>query len=373
MKPRILVKVGTNVLTRANGRLDYNIIADLVSQLVELQKSYQVILVSSGAAGAGREFFDFAMVKDPLVRKQMLSSIGQGRLFQVYADFLKESSLIPAQALLTRADFHSKTAFDNIKTTLEHLLDQGILPIINENDVVSLAESSFGDNDQLAALTAVMMQVDLMVILSDIEGFYDADPKLNPQANFIPLVEVITEELMALCQDSLSSGGTGGMLSKIKAAQLVTSHGIPCIVTYGKSEEGLSRASQRHTELSYGKEHDLGREWGTYFKAKGDKTELSSRGSWITSAAEIKGSLTIDEGAAKALLDDKSLLAVGLRGMEGRFEKKDVVLIRDQEGIRIGAGLVNQSAAEIQGWLERGELPQKTVVIHKNHLYRYQR
>ncbi|MCP4757024.1 MAG: glutamate 5-kinase [Proteobacteria bacterium] len=356
MKKRILVKVGTHVLGRTNGRLNYNRISDLVDQIVELRKDYQVILVSSGATGAGREFFQFQDEKDPLIRRQMLSSIGQGRLFQVYSDFFREQSVITAQALLTSGNFRWIASFQNMKNTLEGLLNNGIQPIINENDVTSYRESSFGDNDQLAALTASMLSADLMILLSDIVGFYTADPKNDPQAKLIDRVDNITPELLTMCEDSLSEGGTGGMLSKLRAAELATQHGIPTIVCSGKEKDCLLKAS-------------YGKTTGTYFSTSRKKKQLSVRGKWMITGANVKGTLTIDSGAEKALKENKSLLAVGVAGVEGKFQKRDVVLIQNKEKIRIGTGLVNFESSEIRKITKSEERPKGMIVIHKNHLY----
>jgi len=355
MKKRILVKVGTNVLSRKNRRLDYNRISDLVDQICTLKEEYQIILVSSGAQGAGLEFFEFQNEPDPLIRKQMLASVGQARLFQVYFDFFREQSVTPAQALITRNDFNSKISFQNIKTTLEGLLDNGIVPIINENDVVSLRESSFGDNDQLAALTAGMMRVDLLVILSDIEGFFTADPKTNPDAELIRNVDQISPELLSLCEDSLSTGGTGGMYSKLKAAQLATEYGIPTIVTSGLTDQGLIKAVKGKTS-------------GTHFHASKRK-EKSDHGNWMLTGASVQGTITIDDGAQKALIENKSLLAVGICNVEGPFEKKEVVLIQNKSRIRVGVGLTNFASSEIQELIRPKIKPQGVVVIHKSHLY----
>ncbi len=280
MKKRLLVKVGTHVLGRENGRLNYNRISDLVDQIVELRKDFQVILVSSGAIKAGREFREFEDEKDPLIRRQMLASIGQGRLFQVYSDFFRERSIVTAQALITFGNFRWKAAYDNVKNTLEGLLNNGIMPIINENDVTSHRESSFGDNDQLAALTASLMSTDLLVLLSDIVGFYTADPKKDKNADLIKTVDKISPELLSLCEDSLSDGGTGGMLSKLKAAEIASQHGIPTIVCSGKEENSLINAATGKTS-------------GTTFNPVNSKKQLSIRGKWMMNIADIKGTITI--------------------------------------------------------------------------------
>lgn len=356
MQKKILVKVGTHVLGRENGRLNYNRISDLVDQIIELRESYQVILVSSGATRAGKEFCHFENEKDPLIKRQMLASIGQGRLFQVYSDFFREHSVITAQALLTSSNFRSKGSFQNMKSTLEGLLDNNIMPIINENDVTSHKESSFGDNDQLAALAGVMLNVDLIVLVSDIVGFYTADPKKNPEAKLIPKVDRITPDLLTLCENSLSEGGTGGMLSKLKAAELATQHGIPTIVCSGKEPNCLLKASRFEST-------------GTFFTPVNNKKQLSLRGSWMTTSANVKGVISIDIGAERALKANKSLLAVGVTGVEGKFNERDVVLIKNNEGIRIGAGLTNHPHSLIKKLIKGKDKPKGIVVIHKNHLY----
>ncbi|MDT8446430.1 MAG: glutamate 5-kinase [bacterium] len=352
-KKRILVKVGTNVLTRKDGRLDYNQISDLVLQICEIRQDAEVILVSSGACGAGQEFNDFAKEKDPVVKKQMLAAIGQGRLFQVYSDFFKEQGVLPAQALITRYDFKHPAAHQNILSTLEGLLRNDILPIINENDVVSFEETTFSDNDQLAALTAAMLQVDLLVVLSVIQGFYTGDPGQDPKAVLIEEVKEISPELVEYCQDSLSSGGTGGMLSKLKAADLAMRQGIRTIVTSGKEPGNLLKAVR-------------GEKIGTLFLPQ-DKRGPGPKGGWMLHHAETMGRLVVDAGAEKALRQNKSLLAVGVASVEGDFEKKAVLMIQNTAGIRIGVGLAQADSKTTKELVSTK--PQGAVVVHKNHLY----
>jgi len=352
-RPRIVVKVGTNVLTREDGRLDYNQISDLVVQLCELKKEADVILVSSGATGAGREFNSFENERDPVIRKQMLASIGQGRLFQIYADFFKEHSVLPAQALITRFDFRHEDAYQNIKSTLEGLIRNDILPIINENDVVSFEETTFSDNDQLAALTAAMLHADLLVILSVIDGFYTGDPLQDPEATLISQVDEISPELWKYCQDSMSSGGTGGMFSKLTAAETATRNGIKTIVTNGRSSESLLKAAH-------------GEPIGTLFTARAKKT-LRSKGDWMLHHAPTMGKIQVDSGAEAALKTDKSLLMVGVTQLSGEFNKGEAILIESADGIRIGVGLAAQGSADLTPLLD--QRPQGLVVVHKNHLF----
>ncbi len=356
MKKTVVIKVGTHVLGRPNGRLNYNRICDLVTQIGELRNTHRIILVSSGAIMAGKEFNEFKQVKDPLKRRQMLAAVGQARLFQVYSDFFREQGTITAQALITYDDFRKKKSYDNVRNALDGLLENDVMPIINENDVVSFSESSFGDNDQLASLTASMMSADLMVLLSDIVGFFTADPKKDPKAKLISTVDKISDELLSLCEDSLSDGGTGGMLSKLRAADLATQHGIPTIVCSGEEEGSVKKAVLEHSI-------------GTYFKPTREKTQLGLRGKWMTTAANIKGTVVIDSGAEKALKNKKSLLAVGIVSVVGDFSKRDVVLIKNQDKETIGAGLCNVTAEEIKKVVKSKEKPKGIIVIHKNHLY----
>lgn len=353
---RIVIKVGTNVLTRQNQRLDFNLISDLVEQISVLKQrdGHEILLVSSGAVGAGREKFDFQLEKDPLIKKQVLASIGQGRLFQVYSDFFIEQGIITAQALLTRSDFQSKISYRNIKSAFDGLLSSGIVPIINENDVVSVQATGFGDNDQLAALAAALMEVDLLIILTDIYGLYTADPKKDKEAKLIEKVEQITPELETFCGSTLSSGGTGGMYSKLKAAQIATEHGIPTVVTCGKEEACLLKVME-------------GKAKATEFLAR-KKKKLNTRGTWMNTGAHITGSLSIDSGAVSALLNNKSLLAVGVHSMEGDFQKGDVLLIKDLNGIRIGAGLAKLDSESLQTLIQE-QNTRGVIVVHKNNLY----
>ncbi|MBU2513353.1 glutamate 5-kinase [bacterium] len=356
MKETVVVKVGTHILGRSNGRLNYNRISDLVEQIIKLRKTHRIVLVSSGAIMAGKEFCEFSHEKDPLKKRQMLAAVGQGRLFQVYSDFFREYGVITAQALITFDDFRQKESYDNIKNALEGILDNNIMPIINENDVVSFSESTFGDNDQLASLTASMLSADLMILLSDIVGFYTADPKKDPNAKLIKTVEQISSDLLSLCEDSLSDGGTGGMLSKLRAADLASQHGIPTIVCSGKEKDSIIKAVGGQTS-------------GTYFKPSRKKSQLSIRGKWMMTAANIKGTITIDSGAESALDNKKSLLAVGVISVKGNFAKRDVVLIKNSENSSIGAGLANFPAEEIRKYIKAKEKPKGVIVIHKNHLY----
>lgn len=347
MKKRIVVKVGTNVLTRKNLRLDYNRIYDLTNQIASLNKNSEIILVSSGAVGAGREYCLFKEEKDPLIRKQMLSSLGQGRLYQIYSEFFRENHQLTSLALLTRQNFQSKISFQNIKITLEGLLKNNIIPIINENDVVSNEASTFGDNDQLAALTSVLLNADLLVILTDILGFYTADPKTVPTAKLIPVITNITPEIRSYCQQTLSQGGTGGMFSKLNAAELATQCGIDTVVTSGKQKNSLLKVMKQ--------------EIGTLFK--GNKNQSHSIENWMNSAAHVNGSIIIASNNIQ-LDGSKNVLTKHLIDIEGNFQKGDIILIKNQESLRIGVGLANIDYKSLKKHLEE-KINDKIVIYHE--------
>ncbi len=353
-KPRIIVKVGTNVLLQEKGVLDYNTIFDIVSQIVALSKQYSVILVSSGAVSAGKETGKLQGIQDPIVEKQVFASIGQSRLMDIYARFFEQQGKRVAQLLLTKDDFGRKETFYNTLNTLEGIIENQIIPIINENDALSLSGTSFGDNDQLAAFTAIMVQAEKLILLSTISGFFTADPLHNKDAKHIPLVEKITAELRSMCEDSLSSGGTGGMFSKLKAAEMAMSNGVEVVLTKGKEENILIQAVQNKAK-------------GTYFKAV-QKNKTDYKVKWMHMPPIIKGTITIDKGAVKALQTNNSLLLVGILKMQGNFEKKDVILIQTEDKIKIATALANYARAELNDFIHN-KAKQGIIVVHVNHLY----
>ena len=217
------------MLTKSNQKLDYKCIQNIIHQIAKLHKEFSIILVSSGAVGAGRELIS-PNIKDPITQKQVLASLGQVRLLQIYFNFFQKKKILIAQALITKEDFQKKESYFNMKEIFFQLLKKDIIPIINENDVTSSFENTFGDNDQLAALTAALMEVEKMVILSDIDGLFTDDPKNSKQVKPIPKIKNIDQTILQYAKQSLSDGGTGGMYRQ--AAQITTEHGIlQCFVT----------------------------------------------------------------------------------------------------------------------------------------------
>ena len=315
MKKILVIKIGTNVLTRKRNRLDYNLIHDLVEQICRIDGGFKVVLVSSGAVGAGKCFGGDFSGKNPEIHRQVLASMGQPRLFQWYALFFEAHGKRIAQTLMSRNDFRMKESFFNIRNTFQALLANDVIPVINENDVVKSRLSTFGDNDQLAALTASQLEAERLILLSDVDGLYTSDPKTG-DASIIENVERIDEKLYSLCRNTLSAGGSGGMFSKMKATEVATLHGIPVTLANGKSPDVIARIL-------------AGESIGTRFSAS-RKRKLSPRGAWMHLLADIKGLIVADEGAEKALRENRSLLAVGIRSLEGDFKAKEIVVIENR-------------------------------------------
>lgn len=367
-KKRVVIKVGTNVLQSNRGKLDYNLIRDLAEQIALIsKKGYEVVLVSSGAVGAGNELQPFSKEKDETLRGQMKAAIGQIRLMQTYSDFFFEHQMIIAQVLLTRANFSERSSYLNIRNTLEGLLEAGVLPIINENDVVATDELApqFGDNDQLAVSVSALIGADALFFLTTAKGVmsgFDASGKSNPE--LIETVSELTDDILKHCHSSTSSGGKGGMLSKVRSAGMAMAFGTDAYIVAGKDPHVI-------LQILKGEKH------GTHFVAHGEK--INSYRKWLAAGAHSKGTLTIDKGAEKALQNKKSLLAAGISDVEGEFELKDLVTIQNQDGVRIGVGRISLSSKELKiQILERNQPPKtsgnpapsnnRKAVISRDHL-----
>ncbi len=367
---RIVIKVGTNVLQRPNGKLDYNIISELGDQISAIHdKGYQVVFVSSGAVGAGKEIVSFDKEKSPLVRKQMIAAVGQVRLMQIYSDFFLEHQIPIAQVLLTRENFGNRESYLNIRNTLEGLLSTQVLPIINENDVVGTEEldTKFGDNDQLAVYVAALIGADKLFFMTTAAGFLKPADDHQEEDILIPEVHQYHDDLLKLCKPDTSTGGTGGMASKVKAAGMAMSFGIHAYILDGKEANVVLRILE-------------GERLGTHFHASGK--QVKSYQKWLAAGALSKGKLTIDQGAEQALRNKKSLLANGVSKVEGPFDLKDLVGIYNQSGEKIGVGQVKLSDRELKQQLKLKEGQGEShaiknsenssfgkVVIHCDHLF----
>ncbi|MBN1363740.1 MAG: glutamate 5-kinase [Syntrophaceae bacterium] len=330
---RILIKVGSAVLTGSDG-LDLKIIDSLVQDMSNLaRKGYSVVLVTSGAIVSGKHRMKITERLKSIPEKQAAAAIGQGRLMRVYSKAFEKNGLYVAQILLTLSDVTDRQRYLNIRNTLSTLMEWGIIPIINENDTVAVDEIKFGDNDNLAAMIANVIEADLFINLTSIDGLYDTNPLVSKKAKLIRVVSEFSEEIEAAATEETSSNGTGGMKSKYLAAKKVTAIGIPCIIAPGKREKVL-------VDIMAGKEI------GTLFLPMADR--LNSKKYWIAFTLRPRGKLVIDDGAGKALTEKgKSLLPSGIIGVEGNFNLGDAVNCVSRDGTILAKGLVNFSSVEI--------------------------
>ena len=331
---RILVKVGSAVLTGEAG-LDLQIIEQLVDDISVLrERGYQIVLVSSGAIASGKHRLGIPGKLKSIPQKQAAAAVGQGRLMRVYSNAFGKHGLFVGQVLLTMSDITDRKRFLNIRNTLFTLLEWGVITIINENDTVAVDEIKFGDNDHLAAMVANIVEAHLVVNLTCTEGLYDRNPATSKKAKLIPLVREFTPEIEAAATDEGTPVGSGGMKSKVLAAKKVTAFGIPYIIAPGRRQGVLQEIVD-------------GKETGTLFLPMAD--HLKSRKYWIAFTLRARGRLVIDGGAKEALVEEgKSLLPSGVTEVEGDFVLGDPVTCVDEAGNTIAKGLVNYSADEIR-------------------------
>lgn len=331
-KKRIVVKIGSSSLTNSKGEIDHDKLLDHISALAALKhQGHDVLLVSSGAVAAGFRRLGYPSRPVTLKGKQAAAAVGQSLLIQYYSEFFFEHQITTAQILLTRTDFSKKDRYKNAYATFTELLERGIIPIINENDTVSVTELTFGDNDMLSALVSGLIHADHLIILTDINGLYDHDPK-HPNAKQIQYLPVITEDSLKIAAGAGSKIGTGGMQSKLLAARTALQSGVKVFIGKGKGASKL-------IDILKG----LGD--GTYI-GNDQHTPLSTPKQWI-SITEVSGKLFIDKGAAEAiLLKGKSLLPAGVYKLEGVFSKGDVVEVYDDTDL-LGRGEVLYSSEEL--------------------------
>jgi len=335
---RIVAKFGTSLLTAASSRLNMERMTDLVGQLAKLHnQGVEVVIVTSGAIAAGRERLGLTKKAKGVALKQVLASVGQGRLMNIYERLFEQHQITVGQALLTKSVLVDRAGYLNTRNTLLSSLEMGVIPIINENDVVAvdeIREARFGDNDNLSAMVANLIDADLLFILTDIDGLYTADPNRDASAKLIPLVEKIDDKIESLVSGSMSGLGTGGMVTKIEAARLATASGVTVVIANGSEKDVLLRAARGETI-------------GTRFLPV--KTKLDSRERWLLSGLCTRGKLTVDDGAVLALKKKNcSLLAAGITEVEGNFQRGDIVDICDLKGLKLGSGITNYTSAEVQ-------------------------
>jgi glutamate 5-kinase len=358
-----VVKVGTSVLTSPDGTLDPARINHLAEQICAVSETgRRVALVSSGAVGAGIGRLGLKGRPDNLPQLQAAAAVGQAFLIRAYDEGLRPHGRHAAQLLLTHEDFDSRPRYLNVRNTLTALFGYSAVPIINENDTISVDEIKFGDNDRLAAMVTNLLRAPLLVILSVVDGLYRGDPGASGEGEVVPLVANLDDDVLGLAGDSRSALGTGGMRSKLQAARLVTQAGGSVVIASGKKANPLTRILQ-------------GEPVGTLFLARG--ATQGARKRWIGLTARPRGHLVVDAGARLALESGKtSLLAIGVVEVVGDFEKGDVVAVRDAEGLEFARGLSNYATAEAR--LIRGlrtEQARKALgtdlydeVIHKDNL-----
>ncbi|HEY2784660.1 MAG TPA: glutamate 5-kinase [Fimbriiglobus sp.] len=329
----VVVKVGTNVLADASGRLDRNRIFSLAGQLQRIRGTgRRVAVVSSGAIGAGVGRLGLGKRPADLPHLQACAAVGQTALMQFYQEAFAPFDVQPAQILLTAGDFDSRGRYLNVRNTILTLFEYSCVPVINENDTVSVAEIKFGDNDHLAAMVANLLQAPLLILLTNVDGLYTADPRTDPTASLVSAVTNIDAAVSALAGESKSALGSGGMRSKLKAARIATAAGGAVLIANGSRDGVLD-------------EIFAGTETGTFFLPHGDGVSAWKR--WLGYTARPKGTLRVDVGACRAVIErGKSLLPVGVRELEGNFGRGDVVAVVDISGVEVARGLTNYSAAD---------------------------
>lgn len=332
---RIVIKIGSSSLNHPQGGLNDETIAEIVNIITNLhQNGTECVLVSSGAVAAGMGRLNLPARPRDVAGKQAVAAVGQGVLIERYAYYLKRHQLVGAQVLLSRLDLGEPMRYRNAQNTLDKLLRFHAIPIINENDTVAVEELCFGDNDRLSALVAGLVHADMLVILTDVDGLYTANPKKDPSAQLIDEV-VDIGKVMGLADGVGSQLGTGGMTTKLKAAEIATRFGIGVLLLNSERMNEL-------LEIINGK-----RPQGTFFVPM--RHRLVGRKRWIAYAGLSEGSIIIDDGAAKALAaEGKSLLAKGIVGVEGSWERKELIRIVNNKGQEIARGLTELSSIEIQ-------------------------
>lgn len=333
---RLVIKVGTSTLTYKTGRFNLARMEHLVRQVVDLaNEGREVVFVTSGAIGAGMSRLGLSTRPSTIPETQGVAAVGQGLLMQMYEKLFSEYGRVVGQLLLTRDDLTDRKRHLNCRNTVHSLWRMGVVPIVNENDTVAVDELKFGDNDTLAALVASLVGADLLIILSDVEGLYDRNPQIDPEAALIPVVHSITPQLMEQAGGGPGSAfGVGGMSTKIQAARIATAAGIGTVVANG-ARRGVLRKVLR------------GEEVGTFFVPA--KERLGGKKRWIAFHHLPHGKIVVDPGAAKALVKQgSSLLPAGILAVKGRFTEGDMVQVISEDGLELARGLVNYSSDDLE-------------------------
>lgn len=333
---KIVVKIGTGVLTTNDGYLDKEQIKGLAEQVVELKKmGYDVVVVSSGAIGSGMGELGIGKRPSTLPELQAVAAIGQSKLISMYDACFKLHGYHAAQILLTREDFEDRQRYLNTCNTIHTLFQLNAIPVVNENDTISVDEIKFGDNDALSAMVTNLLNAELLIILSSVDGLYDRCPTAKSKAKVISMVEDVSDEVRQLAFNSKTQRGVGGMQTKLEAVSIVVKAGEAVIIANGRTDKVLKKIVQCENI-------------GTLFLPK--KEKLANRKRWIGFTIKPKGKVYVDDGAMSALTGKgKSLLATGIVSVEGAFDKGDIVSIcKKGDGVMFAKGLTNYSSEEIE-------------------------
>lgn len=329
---RLVVKVGSSTVTTSDSTIDIAYIDDLSRQLADLSdRGWQIVLVTSGSIACGLGLLGIKKRPSDMPTLQAAASVGQSELMGAYTKAFGKYGIITSQILLTRRDTADRQAYLHARDTLDRLLELGVIPVVNENDTVSVEQIRFGDNDSLAALVASLIDASLLILASDIDGLYDANPKTDSSAKLIHDVEKVTPEILSVSHGAGSVAGSGGMLTKVMAARVMMAAGIPMAIINGKEPDAIIDTAS-------------GKCPGTMFKVRKKPHEITPKKLWIALADSARGSITVDSGAKRALVSaGKSLLCVGISGLDGNFEERDIVDVVDENGIVIARGIVSAS------------------------------
>jgi glutamate 5-kinase len=332
---RLVIKLGTSTLTGGTPHLNKQRILEMVQQVARLHtQGHEIMLVSSGAVAAGRERLGFPELARDVPAKQMLSAIGQSRLMHIYEDLFAIFDIVVAQVLLSGDDLEVRTRRFNARETLLTMLNHRVVPIINENDTTATEEIRVGDNDNLSARVASAIEADALILVTDQPGLFTADPRQDAHAHHIPRVERIDERIWRLAGAAGTKQGTGGMLTKLQAAQLATRSGVTTYVALGTARDVLARVLSGDSDIC------------TRFDAS--ETHIESRKRWML-LDKARGMVRVDAGAARAIVSGgKSLLPVGITAVEDTFERWETLLVIAPDGRRIGYGLTNYSSDDLR-------------------------
>ncbi|PAV38892.1 glutamate 5-kinase [Megasphaera sp. ASD88] len=353
-KNRIVVKVGSSTLTHETGKLNYHRIERLAMEIADLaNQGKEMVLVSSGAVSAGMGPLGLSARPKTIREKQAVAAVGQGVLMHTYEKMFREYGQNVGQVLLTRMDAQDRKKFMNSRNTLLTMLQMGVIPIINENDVVAIDEFKIGDNDTLSAMVSNFIEADLLIILSDVDGLYTANPQTHPEARIIPVVTEVDKHVYDIAGGAGSSIGTGGMYTKIQAASIATSSGVDMVIASGSEDGVLRRICQ-------------GEEVGTWFTAKDSNLHTKKR--WLLSGGKARGSLIVDGGCRNALVEHgSSLLPVGIAAVEGEFHEGDIVNVM-YEGLVIAKGIVNYNSESVEA-IKRHKTDDITKILGHEGVY----